>query len=84
MVKIRLSRVGAKKEPKYRIVVADEQEKRNGKFIELIGYYDPMRNPPEIKVQTDRYQHWLSVGAQPTKSVVHLVKSYERAGRVLS
>jgi small subunit ribosomal protein S16 len=78
MLKIRLSRVGAKKKPKYRIVVADEQTKRDGKFLEIIGHYDPLPEQPQIKMLKERYAHWLSVGAQPTKSVADLYKRHER------
>lgn len=82
MVKIRLLRGGAKKQPKYRIVVADEQVKRDGRFIEIIGHYNPTANPAEISLNKDRYSHWLSVGAQPTKTVFDIARRYERADRV--
>ncbi|OGY22250.1 MAG: 30S ribosomal protein S16 [Candidatus Woykebacteria bacterium GWB1_45_5] len=81
MLKIRLSRVGAKKKPKYRIVVADEQTKRDGKFLEVVGHYNPLIEPAEIKVVKERYNHWLSTGAQPTKSVINLFKRYEKVSR---
>ena len=73
MVKIRLLRIGAKKQPKYRIVAADEQKKRDGAFIEMLGSYNLMSEPPEIVLKRDRYEYWISVGAQPTKSVHDLV-----------
>ena len=74
MVKIRLRRVGAKKAPYYRIVVADSRTARDGRFIEEIGYYDPMTKPAEIKVDNERAKYWLGVGAQPTDTVRILLK----------
>ena len=73
-VKIRLRRMGAKKAPFYRIVVADGRYPRDGRFIEEIGYYDPMTQPAEIKVNNDRAKYWLGVGAQPTDTVRILLK----------
>lgn len=65
-VKIRLKRMGAKKAPFYRIVVADSRSPRDGRFIEEIGYYDPLKNPAEIKVNEEKAQEWLKKGAQLT------------------
>ena len=73
-VKIRLRRMGAKKQPFYRIVVADSRYPRDGRFIEEIGYYDPMTHPAEIKVDNERAKYWLGVGAQPTDTVRILLK----------
>ena len=73
-VKIRLKRMGMKKKPFYRVVVADVRSPRDGRFIEEIGYYDPMTRPAEIKVNNDRAQYWLGVGAQPTDTVRILLK----------
>ena len=73
-VKIRLKRMGMKKKPFYRVVVADVRRPRDGRFIEEIGYYDPMTKPAEIKVNNDRAQYWLGVGAQPTDTVRILLK----------
>jgi small subunit ribosomal protein S16 len=73
-VKIRLRRLGAKKKPFYRVVVADNRSPRNGRFIEEIGYYDPMTQPAEIKVNNERAKYWLGVGAQPTDTVRILLK----------
>ena len=84
MVKIRLLRIGAKKKPKYRIVVSDEQSKRDGKFIEILGRYNPTTDPSEIDIDTEKYAHWLSVGAQPTKAVFDIVKRYEKIARIHS
>ena len=74
MVKIRLKRMGANKKPFYRIVVADSRSARNGKFIEEIGYYDPLKEPPIIKVDLERANYWLGEGAQPTDVVAKLFK----------
>ena len=74
MVKIRLRRMGAKKAPYYRIVVADSRSPRDGRFIEEIGYYNPMTQPAEIKVDNERAKYWLGVGAQPTDTVRVLLK----------
>ena len=73
-VKIRLKRMGMKKKPFYRVVVADIRSPRDGRFIEEIGYYDPMTKPAEIKVDNDRAKYWLGVGAQPTDTVRILLK----------
>ena len=73
-VKIRLKRMGMKKQPSYRVVVADIRSPRDGRFIEEIGYYDPMTHPAEIKVDNDRAKYWLGVGAQPTDTVRILLK----------
>ena len=74
MVKIRLRRIGAKKAPFYRIVVADSRYPRDGRFIEEIGYYTPVENPAELKVDVDRAQAWIKTGAQPTETVRDLLK----------
>ena len=73
-VKIRLRRMGAKKNPFYRIVVADSRYPRDGRFIEEIGYYDPLKEPVEVKVDAEKAQKWLSNGAQPTYTVKRLFK----------
>lgn len=69
MVRIRLRRVGAKKKPTYRVVVADQRSPRDGRFIESIGHYDPRTDPPTVVIHEDRALHWLSVGAQPSGPV---------------
>ncbi|MDI9515023.1 MAG: 30S ribosomal protein S16 [Bacillota bacterium] len=74
MVKIRLKRIGAKKKPFYRIVVADSRSPRDGKFIEQIGTYNPLTDPSEIKVDAEKAKKWLSTGAQPTETVKKLLK----------
>jgi small subunit ribosomal protein S16 len=73
-VKIKLKRLGKIRQPHYRIVVADSRTKRDGRAIEEIGLYDPMPNPSLITLDSERVQYWLSVGAQPTESVVALLK----------
>ena len=76
-VKIRLKRIGAKKSPFYRVVVADERSPRDGKFIEEIGYYNPLTNPAEIKINAEKATKWLDNGAQPTETVRTLLKKAE-------
>ena len=73
-VKIRLKRMGMKKHPFYRIVVADVRSPRDGRFIEEIGYYDPMKQPADIKVDAEKAQQWIKDGAQPTDTVRVLLK----------
>ena len=73
-VKIRIRRMGAKKAPFYRIVVADSRFPRDGRFIEEIGYYNPLENPAVIKVDAEKVQKWISNGAQPTETVKALLK----------
>ena len=74
MVKIRLRRMGAKKAPFYRIVVADSRYPRDGRFIEEIGTYNPLKEPTELKVDAERAQQWIKDGAQPTDTVRSLMK----------
>lgn len=73
MLRIRLSRVGKKGHPAYRIVVAEAKSPRDGSYLEWIGTYDPMQNPPAITLKHDRAQHWLSVGAQATEPVQRIL-----------
>ena len=73
-VKMRLRRMGAKKAPFYRVVVADERSPRDGKFIDEIGYYNPLTNPAEIKINAEKAEAWLKNGAQPTETVKSLLK----------
>jgi small subunit ribosomal protein S16 len=74
MVKIRLRRMGAKKAPFYRVVVADSRYPRDGRFIEEIGTYDPRQNPAAINIDVERAQAWIKTGAQPTDTVRDLLK----------
>ena len=76
-VKIRLKRIGTKQVTFYRVIVADEKAPRNGKFIEEIGYYNPLTDPADIKIDADKAQKWLSNGAQPTDTVRVLLKKSE-------
>lgn len=74
-VKIRMKRLGAKKNPFYRIVVADERAPRNGRFIEELGYYNPVSEPKIFKINSERVEYWMSVGAKPTTTVARLLKT---------
>ena len=74
MVKIRLKRMGAHKQLFYRVVVADSRAPRDGKFIEEVGYYNPMTEPKEIKIDAEKAKKWLANGAQPTETVKTLFK----------
>ncbi len=73
-VKMRLTRMGAKKAPFYRVIVADSRSPRDGRFIEEIGYYNPLTNPVDIKIDADKAKKWLNNGAQPTETVKALLK----------
>ena len=77
MVKIRLRRMGAKKAPYYRIIVADSRSPRDGRFIEELGVYDPMAEGEKIKVDMERAKYWIANGAQPTDTVRGLLKKIE-------
>ncbi len=74
MLRIRLRRVGGKKQPSYRVVVAESTAPRDGKSVETVGFYNPRTEPETIQVKEERVLHWLSVGAQPSDSVVRLLK----------
>ena len=73
-VKIRLRRMGAKKAPFYRVVVADSRYPRDGRFIEEIGTYDPLKTPADVKIDADKAKQWIANGAQPTDTVRALLK----------
>ncbi|MDD3846418.1 MAG: 30S ribosomal protein S16 [Syntrophorhabdaceae bacterium] len=73
-VKFRLSRFGAKKKPFYRIVVADERSPRDGRFIDKVGFYDPLKNPAEISLDKDKIKTWYEKGVRPTRTVESLFK----------
>lgn len=77
VLKLRMTRMGAKGQPHYRIVVQEARSKRDGRFVENLGHYDPLTEPSTIVVNAERVKYWLSVGAQPTESVASLLK---RAG----
>jgi small subunit ribosomal protein S16 len=77
-VRVRLTRVGSKKNPIWRLVVADQRSPRDGRFIETIGHYNPQTEPSTIVIDEERLQHWLSRGAQPTGTVKQLVKAHSK------
>ena len=76
-VKIRLTRLGRKKMPFYRIIVADIEAKRDGKFLDILGTYDPMKDPAEVKIDTDKLKTWLDRGAKPTNTVKSLITKHD-------
>jgi small subunit ribosomal protein S16 len=79
-VRVRLTRVGSKKNPIWRVVVADQRSPRDGRFIETIGHYNPQTQPSTIRLDEERLQHWLARGAQPSGTVKQLVKAYAKSG----
>ena len=79
-VKLRLARVGSKKNPIYRVVVADSRSPRDGRFIEVVGRYNPQSNPSLIELELDKVQGWLDKGAQPSEAVARLIKVSQRVG----
>ena len=86
MVAIRLRRTGKTKQPSYRVVVADKRSPRDGKFIEIIGHYNPIRQPKVLVIDADRARYWLGVGAQPSEVVVRLLKQtnvLDASGKVI-
>ncbi len=76
MVRIRLRRMGATKQPTYRIVVANSESPRDGRFIEVIGTYNPRTQPETVELNTERAAHWLSVGAKPSEGVIPLLRRH--------
>ena len=74
MLSIRLTRRGAKKKPFYRIIVTEKRSKRDGRFVESVGYYDPCRNPANVKLEYERINYWIERGAQPSETVRSLIK----------
>ena len=75
MLRIRLRRVGKKKQPSYRIVVADVRSPRDGNFVDQVGHYNPLTDPPTVVIDADKAKHWISVGAQPSETVARLLKT---------
>jgi len=69
VVSIRLARIGKKKKPFYRVVVIEKRNPRNGRFVEIVGTYDPLKNPAEVKLDAERIKYWLGCGAQPSDTV---------------
>lgn len=82
MLRIRLARTGKKRQPSYRIVVADKRSRRDGRIVERIGFYNPLPDPAEYRIKEDRALHWLSVGAQPTDAVRRLLEKQGTIGRL--
>ncbi len=80
-VKIRLARYGSKKRPFYRVVVADSESPRDGRFIEVVGIYDPLADPPKIELKKDRLVFWMDRGAIPTETVRQLMKKARTTGK---
>ncbi len=74
MLRIRLARTGAKKKVSYRVVVIERERARDGRFVEIVGHYNPRRNPAEAVINRDRVEHWLSRGARPSETVRSLLK----------
>lgn len=79
MLSIRLARFGKKKMPTYRIVVTDKRRPRNGRFVEIVGTYDPLKKPAEIKLEVERIKYWLSCGAQPSDTVRSFIRNHKIA-----
>jgi len=75
-VRIRLTRKGRKKQPFYRIVVADSEAPRDGKFLDIVGTYDPMQNPATVKIDNEKLDSWMKKGAKPTETVESLIKKF--------
>lgn len=73
-VKIRLTRLGKKKQPTYRVIVADERSPRDGRFIDELGFYDPTQEPSVVKIDTEKAKNWIEKGAKPTDTVAKLLK----------
>jgi small subunit ribosomal protein S16 len=82
-VKIRLARHGAKKRPFYRIVVADQESRRDGRFIEIVGTYNPLKEPADVSLNNDRIDYWLGKGAKPTDTVRNIIKKEKASETVL-
>ena len=78
MLAIRLMRMGAKKSPSYRVVVKEKLSKRDGAYVENVGFYNPTRDPAEVRLKMDRVQYWIEKGAQPTDTVRQLIKQQAR------
>lgn len=81
MLAIRLMRMGAKKSPSYRVVVKEKLSKRDGAYVENVGFYNPTREPAEIRLKMDRVNYWIERGAQPTDTVRQLIRQQARAAQ---
>jgi len=75
---IRLARIGKKKHPYYRVVVTEKTRPRNGRFVEVVGTYDPLKKPAAVQINNDRVQYWLGKGAQPSDTVRSLIRSNQK------
>ena len=82
MLAIRLRRTGTTKKPYYRVVVADSRAWRDGKFVEIVGHYDPRANPGKVILKSDRVSYWISKGAQPSDTVKSLIKGHKKAEKL--
>ena len=82
MLAIRLMRMGAKKSPSYRVVVKEKLSKRDGDYVENVGFYNPTRDPAEVRLKMDRVNYWIERGAQPTDTVRQLIKKQSKAADV--
>ena len=81
MLSIRLRRTGSTKRPYYRVVVADSREPRDGRFVEVLGHYDPRRDPAVVKIDAERAQYWMGKGARPSDTVRSMLKKNKKAGQ---
>jgi small subunit ribosomal protein S16 len=81
MLSIRLRRAGTTKKPHYRVVVADSRAWRDGRFVEVLGHYDPRKDPPTVKIDSDRARYWIGKGAQPSDTVRSLLKRQDEAAK---
>ncbi len=77
LLRIRLSRVGKKKQPAFRVVVIDQRKARNSRYVEVVGHYDPLRQPAGVNLKADRIQYWLGKGAQPTDTVRSFLRTHK-------
>jgi small subunit ribosomal protein S16 len=81
MLSIRLRRAGATRKPHYRVVVADSREPRDGRFVEVLGHYDPRKEPAVVKIDTERTDYWIGKGAQPSETVRSLLKQQAKPAK---
>jgi small subunit ribosomal protein S16 len=84
LLTIRLARVGAKKKPHYRVIVIDKERANTGRFVEIVGHYNPRKNPVDLVLERERIEHWLKVGAQPSETVRSLLRSHKAAPAALA
>jgi small subunit ribosomal protein S16 len=80
LLKIRLARAGARKQASYRVVIIDSNKARNGRFVEIVGSYNPRREPPQVVLNHERISHWIGVGAQPSETVRSLLRKWPQPG----